>query len=90
MDRPDRRFAAAHSETEEEKAAFAPGKRFFGEDRNDGKPARKQFGREDAKRSKDKPFERPVKSSFSPGGPGKSSFSPGGPGKRSLMIVRLR
>lgn len=84
MDRPDRRFAAAHSETEEEKAAFAPGKRFFGEDRNDGKPARKQFGREDAKRSKDKPFERPVKSSFSPGGPGKSSFSPGGPGKKKF------
>ncbi|HAD01505.1 MAG TPA: hypothetical protein DCE74_04680, partial [Porphyromonadaceae bacterium] len=51
---------------------------------NDGKPARKQFGREDAKRSKDKPFERPVKSSFSPGGPGKSSFSPGGPGKKKF------
>lgn len=45
-DRPDRRFAAAHSEDEEERAKAAPGKRFFGEERNDGRPSRKQFGGE--------------------------------------------
>ena len=43
LDRPERRFAAAHSEDESERASAAPGKRFFGEERNDGRPARKQF-----------------------------------------------
>lgn len=46
MDRPDRRFAAAHSEDEGERASNAPGKRFFGEERGDGRPARSQFGGE--------------------------------------------
>lgn len=46
MDSPARRFAAAHSEDDDERVAAAPGKRFFGEDRNDGRPARKQFGGE--------------------------------------------
>lgn len=73
-DRPDRRFAAAHSESEAEKASFAPGKRFFGEERNDGRPARKPFGGDAVKRSDSKPADRPVKSSFSPGGPGKNKF----------------
>lgn len=46
LDRPERRFAAAHSEDEAEKASAAPGKRFLGEERNDGRPNRKQFGGE--------------------------------------------
>ncbi len=46
LDRPERRFAAAHSEDESERASAAPGKRFFGEERNDGRPARKQFAGE--------------------------------------------
>lgn len=41
MDRPERRFAAAHSEDEDEQLAAAPGKRYFGEDRADGHPLRK-------------------------------------------------
>lgn len=53
-DRPERRFAAAHTEDEEERTSFAPGKRFFGEARNDGRPARKQFGG-------DRPEKRPGK-----------------------------
>ena len=73
-DRPDRRFAAAHSESEAEKASFSPGKRFFGEERNDGRPARKPFGGDAVKRSDSKPADRPVKSSFSPGGPEKNKF----------------
>lgn len=81
IDRPDRRFAAAHSETEQEKASFAPGKRFFGEERNDGNPTRKQFGGDVVKRSSDKPADRPVKSSFSPGGPGKNKFVSDRPNK---------
>lgn len=43
MDRPDRRFAAAHTEDEDERTAYIPGKRYYGEERNDGRPARKQF-----------------------------------------------
>lgn len=50
MDRPDRRFAAAHSEDENERTSAAPGKRFFGEERGDGRPARKQFGGERGER----------------------------------------
>lgn len=46
LDRPDRRFAAAHSEDEDERLKAAPGKRFFGEERGDGRPSRKQFGGE--------------------------------------------
>lgn len=41
IDRPERRFAAAHSEDEEERAAAAPGKRFFGDERGDGHPLTK-------------------------------------------------
>lgn len=33
VDRPERRFAAAHSEDDEERFASIPGKRIFGEDR---------------------------------------------------------
>lgn len=44
VDRPERRFAAAHSENDDERAAAIPGKRFFGDERGDGRPARKQFG----------------------------------------------
>ncbi|MCD7837328.1 MAG: hypothetical protein LUG65_00250, partial [Clostridiales bacterium] len=46
LDRPERRFAAAHSEDEDERASTAPGKRFFGEERKDGRPSRKEFGGE--------------------------------------------
>lgn len=53
VDRPERRFAAAHSEDDDERAAAAPGKRFFGEERGDGRPARKQFA--------DERTERPVR-----------------------------
>ncbi|MCD7852143.1 MAG: THUMP domain-containing protein [Parabacteroides sp.] len=43
LDRPDRRFAAAHAEDDSERAPFVPGKRYFGDDRADGRPARKDF-----------------------------------------------
>lgn len=44
LDRPERRFAAAHSDNEDERIAAIPGKRFFGDERGDGRPARKHFG----------------------------------------------
>lgn len=53
MDRPERRFAAAHSEDEEERSAATPGKRFFGEERGDGRPIIKKFG--------DEPIRKPIK-----------------------------
>lgn len=60
VDRPERRFAAAHSENDDERAAAIPGKRFFGDERGDGRPARKQFGGD--RQSFSKPGEkRPVK-----------------------------
>ena len=43
LDRPDRRFAAAHAEDDSERAPFVPGQRYFGDDRADGRPARKDF-----------------------------------------------
>ena len=43
-DRPARRFAAAHSDDEEERLAAMPGKRFFGDERRDGRPALRRFG----------------------------------------------
>lgn len=43
LDRPDRRFAAAHAEDDSERTPFVPGKRYFGDDRADGRPARKDF-----------------------------------------------
>lgn len=46
MDRPDRRFAAAHTEDENEKLAFIPKKKFFGDERRDGKPVFKAFSGE--------------------------------------------
>lgn len=61
MDRPDRRFAAAHSEDESERASSAPGKRFFGEERGDGRPARKQFGGDRPTLRKVGDDKRPVK-----------------------------
>ena len=80
MDRPDRRFAAAHSEDENERTSFTPGKRFFGEERSDGRPARKTFSNERSPR-KESTGER---SSFKRSGedrPKHKSFSPGGPKK---------
>lgn len=60
LDRPERRFAAAHSDNEDERIAAIPGKRFFGDERGDGRPARKQFGGD--RQSFSKPGEkRPVK-----------------------------
>ncbi|NDV55466.1 RNA methyltransferase [Parabacteroides sp. 52] len=69
MDRPDRRFAAAHAEEEDDRTPFIPGKRFFGEERSDGRPARKQFAdkRSDKKsfHKDDKDFgKRPFKKPF--------------------------
>lgn len=69
MDRPDRRFAAAHAEDDDERATYTPGKRFFGEERSDGRPARKQFSNNKSGkkpyRSDDndggKPFKKPFK-----------------------------
>ncbi|MDH6341537.1 putative N6-adenine-specific DNA methylase [Parabacteroides sp. PFB2-12] len=43
MDRPERRFAAAHTENDDEKAPYIPGKRYLGDDRKDGRPDRKPF-----------------------------------------------
>lgn len=82
MDRPDRRFAAAHSENDAERSAAAPGKRFFGEERGDGRPARKQFGdRPERKpfnsdRAERKPFssDRPERKPFSSDRPERKSF----------------
>lgn len=68
MDSPGRRFAAAHSEDEDERTAAAPGKRFFGEERGDGRPTRSQFGGERKSFGDKKPFgdrsERPVRKTF--------------------------
>jgi len=70
MDRPERRFAAAHNEDENERPSFNPGKRFYGEDRSDGRPARKQFSsnrpdkkhfRDDKKDSNKHSFKKPFK-----------------------------
>ncbi|MDR1980543.1 MAG: THUMP domain-containing protein [Tannerellaceae bacterium] len=61
MDRPDRRFAAAHTEDEEELSIYTPGKRFFGEERNDGRPARKQYSGDDRGFREKKPFKKPFK-----------------------------
>jgi putative N6-adenine-specific DNA methylase len=61
MDRPGRRFAAAHSEDEEELSLYTPGKRFFGEERNDGRPARKQYSGDDRGFREKKPFKKPFK-----------------------------
>lgn len=69
MDRPDRRFAAAHSEDEDERAAAAPKKRFFGEkrpikmryrDEDDGfSKNRKDF--RDRKHGEGRPFKKPFR-----------------------------
>lgn len=74
MDRPDRRFAAAHSEDENERSSAAPGKRFFGEERGDGRPARKSFGGDRPER---KSFggDRPERKPFSSDRPERKPFS---------------
>ncbi|MDL2255809.1 THUMP domain-containing protein [Parabacteroides sp. OttesenSCG-928-K15] len=76
MDRPDRRFAAAHAEEDEGKALYAPGKRYLGDDRKDGRPERKPFQakkpdkkrfRDDddfKKRSPQKPFKKRDRGDF--------------------------
>lgn len=70
MDRPDRRFAAAHNDDEDERTPFLPGKRYFGEERSDGRPTRKQFSnsrpdkkpfREDRKDANKQTFKKPFK-----------------------------
>lgn len=69
-DRPERRFAAAHSDDEAERLPYLPGKRFFGDERSDGRPNRKQFSgsnsdkkpfrgdRKDQQHSFKKPFKK--------------------------------
>ncbi|MDH6358411.1 THUMP domain-containing protein [Parabacteroides sp. PF5-9] len=49
MDRPERRFAAAHTEDEDEKADFLPGKRFYvkEEERSIRKPSVKKHFKDD-------------------------------------------
>lgn len=71
LDRPDRRFAAAHTEDEDERAIYTPGKRAFRKDEKPdnrfakkNKPAGrpdKKFSRDDddyKKRSSKKPFKK--------------------------------
>ena len=58
MDRPDRRFAAAHGENDEERSNFIPGKKV-------GKMRYRDEGRRrDDKRSFKKPFRRGGKNDF--------------------------
>lgn len=96
MDRPDRRFAAAHSENDEERSAAAPGKRFFGEERGDGRPARKQFGdRPERKpfnsdRAERKPFssDRPERKPYSSDRPERKTFSSDRPERKPFSSDR--
>lgn len=55
MDRPERRFAAAHSEDEDERLAAMPGKRFFDDERGDRRLDRRF---KDDRRAFDKSGER--------------------------------
>jgi len=75
MDRPDRRFAAAHTTDEEERTAYTPGKKYYGDDRRDGKPSKKfsankgsgkRQSREDddSKRSGKKPLKKRGRSEY--------------------------
>lgn len=50
VDRPERRFAAAHAEDESERALYMPGKRYFGEERGDGRSSRKEYSKHPAKK----------------------------------------
>lgn len=43
IDRPERRFTAAHTEDEEERASFIPGKRHYIDNKSEARPPRKQF-----------------------------------------------
>ncbi|MDR2968546.1 MAG: THUMP domain-containing protein [Tannerellaceae bacterium] len=63
MDRPERRFAATHAETDEGRTSFMPKKKFYEEDRRekDSRPARKHFSgggdkHPDRKRFKDNDY----------------------------------
>ena len=60
VDRPERRFAAAHSEDEDERLASLPGKRYFNEDRED-RGGRRKFGEGSARRSNKSNGDRPAK-----------------------------
>jgi len=59
MDRPERRFAAAHTEGDEGRAAFMPKKKFHGDDRRDkdSRPAKKHFSGSGDKYSDKKRFK---------------------------------
>ncbi len=61
VDRPERRFAAAHSEEEEERQAYLPGKRIFRDDRSDDRAGRRRFGDSSTHKSIKPRGERPVK-----------------------------
>ncbi len=61
VDRPERRFAAAHSEDDEERFASIPGKRIFGEDRGEDRPVRKKFVDAPVRKPIKPKGERPVK-----------------------------
>ena len=61
VDRPERRFAAAHSEDDEERFASIPGKRIFGEDRGEDRPVRKKFVDAQVRKPIKPKGERPVK-----------------------------
>lgn len=76
MDSPERRFAAAHAEDEEERTSFAPGKKYYGDDRRDGRPkkhfssdkgtGKKRYQSDDdyGKRSGKKPFKNRGKNEY--------------------------
>ncbi|MDF9830897.1 THUMP domain-containing protein [Parabacteroides sp. PF5-6] len=74
MDRPDRRFAAAHAEGDEDRTAFLPKNKFYGEERRDSRPAkksfsgggdRKRFGNDDfGSKSGKKPFKKRGKDNY--------------------------
>lgn len=61
VDRPERRFAAAHSEDDDERFASIPGKRIFGEDRGEDRPVRKKFVDAPVRKPIKPKGERPVK-----------------------------
>lgn len=77
VDRPERRFSAAHTEDEDEKIVSLPGKKYFGNDRRDGRPEKKlvsgkrpdkkRFSNDDSfndKRGSKKPFKKRGKNDY--------------------------
>lgn len=65
MDRPERRFAAAHTEGDEGRAAFMPKKKFHGDDRRDKHPDKKRFREDDyGAKSGKKPFKKKGRGDF--------------------------